>query len=205
MLAAGIVSVVCGSWYLPMRHLVAYAAEPLPHFGSVVPAMWANTAALAGSMGIPVLLVAGAGMALTLRRRWQGENWGVWISAAALILSYWAFHSVTVPDPEPRYLLPALAPLILLLTAGIDGLSRRLRRSPVLLAIGLTIVYAAGTFTVMPTPHLGYAEVALAISNQRDPARGIILADGAAESEGMAVSEIAIRDRRPARYVLRGK
>src|SRR5207302_7432742 len=127
---------------------------------------------------------------------------GVWISAAALIVSCWAFHSVTTQDPEPRYLLPALAPLILFLAAGIQGLSRWL--PAVQLAFILAILYVVGSFTLVRTPHLGYAEVASAIASQQDPAQAIVLADGAAESEGMAVSEIAIRERRPAHYVLRG-
>jgi hypothetical protein len=202
LLAAGIVIVICGSWYLPMRHLVAYAAEPLPNLGTVWPAMWANSTALAGSMGIPVLAVAGVGMVRTLRRRWKGGTG--WIPFAAFIMGCWAFHSVTVPDPEPRYMLPALAPLILFVTAGIDGISRWLRRPPVLVTLGLAAVYAAGTFRIVRTPHLGYADVASAITSQRDPAQEIILADGAAESEGMAISEIALRERRPAHYVLRG-
>jgi Dolichyl-phosphate-mannose-protein mannosyltransferase len=205
-LAAGVVLVICGSWYLPMWRLVAYAAEPVPRFATVLPAMQANTAALAGIMGIPLLIVAGAGMVLTLRRgrTIPTRNQGIWFPAAALIVSCWAFHSITTQDPEPRYLLPALAPLILFLAAGIHGLSRRFRLPAALLAFGLSVVYAAGSFTLMRTPHLGYAEVASDISKQRDPGLGIILADGAAESEGMAVSEIAIRERRPAHYVLRG-
>ena len=205
-LAAGVVFVICGSWYLPMWRLVAYAAEPTPRFGTVLPAMWANTAALAGIMGIPLLIVAGTGIVLKLRRGRTTpiRNQGIWIPAAALIVSCWAFHSITTQDPEPRYLLPALAPLILFLTAGIHGLSHRFRVPAALLAFGLSVLYAAGSFTLMRTPHLGYAEVASDISKQRDPGLGIILADGAAESEGMAVSEIAIRDRRPDHYVLRG-
>jgi 4-amino-4-deoxy-L-arabinose transferase-like glycosyltransferase len=201
LLSAAIVLVICGSWYVPMRHLIAYAAEPLPHLGTVLPAMRMNAVALAGIMGIPLLMVAGAGVVFALVRH---RNRGIWIAAAAFIVACWAFHSVTIPDPEPRYLLPALAPLILFLAAGIEGLSDRLRCSPALLTLGLAVAYLAGTFTVMRTPHLGYAEVASAIGARSDLAQAIILADGEAESEGMAVSEIAIRERRPAHYVLRG-
>ena len=202
-LAAGIVLVICGSWYLPMWHLVSYAAEPLPSFATVWPAMRFNTVAMAGLMGVPLLMVAAAGVMFTLRRRWLAKNSGIWVAAAALIVSCWIFHSIATQDPEQRYLLAAVAPLILFLAVGIDGLSCRLRLSPVHFALALLLLYAVGTFKVIETPHLGYAAVASAISHQSG-APAIILADGMAESEGMAVSEIAIREHRPAHYVLRG-
>jgi hypothetical protein len=100
-------------------------------------------------------------------------------------------------------MVSAVAPLILFLTVGIYNLSRRLNFRPVLLGAGITAAYAAGSFTVIRTPHLGYAEVASAITRPGQ-AREIILTAGTPEREGMAVSEIAMRDRRPGRYVLRG-
>jgi hypothetical protein len=202
LLPAVIVCVICGSWYLPMWRLIAYAAEPLPSLGTIVPAMKANTIALMQAMGVPVLIVAAIGMALVMRRA-PIEKRGTFIAAAAFVIGCWLFHSLTIPEPEPRYMVSTVAPLILFLTVGIYNLSRRLNCRPVLLAAGITAAYAAGSFTVIRTPHLGYAEVASAITRPGQ-AREIILTVGTPEREGMAVSEIAMRDRRPGHYVLRG-
>jgi len=205
LLAAGIVLIICGSWYIPMRHLVMYAAEPLPGLATILPAMKANFAVLAGSMGIFVFLVAGCGILFKLSGQWKAncKDQGIWIAAAALLVSCWFFHSISVPEPDPRYMVTGLAPLILFVTAGIYGLSNMLHRPPAQLAVALGIVYAAGSFTITRTPHLGYAELASSITQPRH-SQMIILADGDAECEGMSVSEIAIRDRRPSSYVLRG-
>src|SRR4029453_17710396 len=113
------------------------------------------------------------------------------------------FHAITIPDPEPRYLVPVVAPTILFLAAGIREISQWLRCRQVLLA-SFAIAYAAGSFQLVGTPHQGYAEVASAITREVNPGREVILTSGGAESEGMAVSEIASQDKRPGHYVLRG-
>jgi len=157
-----------------MWHLVSYAAEPLPTMATIVPTMLTNSSALAGSMGIPVLIIAIAGMAFTLKGKF-GETTrtqGVWISAAALIAGCWLFHSIVTPTPDWRYMLSGVPPLILFLTAGIYGISRMLRRPPVQMAMVVLIVYATGTFRLMRTPHIGYAAVASSICGlARSPSR----------------------------------
>lgn len=205
-LPAAIVLVVCGSWYIPMVHLVAYAAEPLPTFSTVLPSMAANINALVGTAGIPVILVTCFGAALTFTRRARTtvEPSGIWISAAASIVACWLFHSIVTPDTEPRYMESALPALILFLVVGVYELSHIFRRPPLEFAMGLLICYVLGPFEVMTTPHLGYAEFASTLAREPNLSTSVILADGDADSEGMAVSEIAIHDRRPARYVLRG-
>jgi hypothetical protein len=205
LLAAGIVLVICGAWYLPMSHLVAYAAEPLPSLGTLLPSAQINVAALGVVLGMPALLVVAIGVAFTVRRGAAArfKDRGVWVSGAAMIGGYFLFHSVVTPDPEPRYLLPVLPVMILFLAAGVEGLSRWLRLRPLLVAAAVAVLYVAGSFRLMRMPHIGYAEVAASIASRQAPDQKVVLVAGSAENEGMAVSEIALRERRPHHYVLR--
>jgi hypothetical protein len=205
-LPAGIVLVVCGSWYFPMLHLVTYAAEPLPRFSDVLPTMAKNFGVLVEAAGIPVILVAALGAALTLtgRARATFNQSGLWISSAAIIVACWSFHSFVTLEADPRHMVSALAPLLVFLVVGVHELSTIVQRPTLEVASVLLLFYTLGTFQVMATPHLGYAELASALTREHDPSASVILADGDPNSEGMAVSEIAIHDRRPASYVIRG-
>jgi 4-amino-4-deoxy-L-arabinose transferase-like glycosyltransferase len=204
-LGAAIVLVFCGAWYLPMRRLVAYAAEPMPTPATILPAMRMNALALIGMMGLPLFLIASAGAGFALRgRNANRTSSGLWIASAAAIAGWWLFHSVVCPYPEPRYLLALLAPMILFLAAGVAGLARLAGRPGALVAVLAAALYLAFSFTLVRTPRLGYSDVADAIISRPDLAGAIVMADGTAESEGMSVSEIAIREHRPGHYVLRG-
>jgi hypothetical protein len=205
-LPAGVVLVICGAWYIPMRQLVSYAAEPLPSFSTVLPGMMSNSMALYQSVGLPVLIVAGVGVYFAMSRRhieFVVEN-GVYISAGALIASYWLFHSIVVPAPAARYMESALPAVVVFAALGVHGMSRMLRRPPLELAVAVVVLYAMGPFRVTETPRFGLAELASRLTGPQASSKSIILADGDPPIEGIAVSEVAVRDRSLSRYVLRG-
>jgi hypothetical protein len=202
--SAGIVLVLCGPWYLRMWNLVAYAAEPLPDQGTFLPVLGGNFTVITSAMvGIPLFLVAVAGAAFLVVQPATGKH-GIWISCGSLILSCWIFHSITSPDPGSRYMLPALPALITFLPVGVMGIAGLARCKPLYVALGIGAVYAATCFQIVPKQHFGYSDVADAITRHKDLAHAVILAAGSSPSEGMSVSEIAMRDQRPAHYVLRG-
>jgi hypothetical protein len=204
-LAAGIVLILCGPWYGPKWHLVLYAAEPLPTRSTFLTASLGNIAALVTMAGLPVFLVAAAGaFFLATRREIISGKRGIWISAGSLVLSYWIFHSVTCPDPPPRYMLAALPAMILFMPVGTMGIARILQCRPVYAALAVGAAFVACSFRIVPKQHFGYSEVAEAIARRPDFASAVVLTDGSSASEGMIVSEIALKDRRPAHYVLRG-
>jgi hypothetical protein len=202
-LSAVIVLVLCGPWYFPMWNLVAYAAEPLPGKGTVLPAMVSNFASLTAMIGLPAFLIAAAG-AMFLVSRQGTPKLGLWISAGAFILGCWIFHSVACPYPTARYMLPALPAMILFLPEGTIGIASLARCKPFYVALGAGAVYAAAYFHVVPKQHFGYSEVAQAITSRPDLAHAVVLTAGSPTSEGMSVSEIAMKDHRPGHYVLRG-
>ena len=204
-LAAGIVLILCGPWYIPMWHRVTYAAEPLPDTGTFLPGILSYSTTLTTMLGVPLFLVAAVG-ALLLARRTEPKpgNLGIWISTGSLILSCWLFHSATGPYPAARYMLPALPAIIMFLLAGVMGIAGLAGCRPLYAAVGVGVLYAATSFHIVQKQHFGYAEVADAITSRPDLAHAVVLTAGSSVSEGMTVSEIALKDQRPAHYVLRG-
>lgn len=162
---------------------------------------------------ITALLVAGLIVALRKARADTGQEATALAAVACLFLAVLAFHCLVpfLGSPDSRYLAPALAPGIVLFLAGCQYVSRlRLPKgaSPALrlsLLIGCSVVSAAylGAFHPPYLPALGFiraADVALAANGSCCT----MMACSDATGEGAFISEVAMRDRKLSRIVLRG-
>jgi hypothetical protein len=203
-----VVVVLCEPWYFYSRHLVRYAMDPVPGIADIPGAMVANSRALVSMIGIPLFLLALVGMFVKLRRSANAP--GIWAASAALIAALWFFHSILYPISEGRYLLAAAPALLLFAAAGCQEIAlwaaRRFRLAdpPVAAVFSAALaLYLVFGFHVEQKKRYGVSEIAAALSQQENDANGMVLVSGSAETEGMLISEMALRDRHQNHCVLR--
>jgi len=210
-LPALVVVVLCGPWYFYSQRLIRYAMEPVPGITDIPGAMAANLGALISLTGVPLFVMAVAGMFVKLRRLpGGGAEAGIWPAAASLIAALWIFHSILYPITEGRYLLAAAPALLLFAAAGCETAARwlaprlRLAEAPFLaVLLGAVAVYGGVTFRVQVKKHYGLSEVAADLLQAPGAPNNVVLVSGPAETEGMLISEMALRDRNQSGCVLR--
>lgn len=207
MLVAGI----CAPWYLLNFELAekgwrsSYTAPNL--LGSVAVVHAQTLVALAG----PVLLVLGAAGLLTrgFAPMWgKGERRPVWCVGAALAVATLIFHNFVAPVRESRHLLMA-APMLLGFAAQLTlDAGRRLdavrpyRATAVLAGLAL-VAFFGFHFVTPPKRRYGAAKPAALIIEQSGAADTVLVSTYGADGEGAMVAEIAMRDDRLGRRVLR--
>ncbi len=134
---------------------------------------------------------------------------GIWVSAAALIFSFWGFH-ILVPSagPEPRYLIAVTPPMILFLLAGIVKIAQLLpfpmgahRRIWTVAGIVVAIFLTTG-FSIPKKPHHGFDRAAQSLQKPEFK-NSVMLISSEDDGEGMFISEMAIREQRPSHIILR--
>lgn len=126
----------------------------------------------------------------------------------ALALSCFLFQAIVPTALEGRYMIPALAPMLVLTAAGAAYLCRRWPRPalavPAILAIGI-LPLAPGIARIQPYQPWGLdpvVEAALAALRTQNP---VILAAAGPHAETAVVAEAAERDKqRPSTVVIRG-
>jgi len=210
-LPAAVVLVVAGPWYLLMRRLVLYAADP----GSSAP-IGADLAATAKGMlfaaGPVVFVLAVIGSVVVLphtRKRLQVETSkhlsSLYVVAAAMVLAVFLFHSA-YPIFEPRYLLPATPALFMLSWPAVFYIrSASGGRQWVTISVLIFIValHAAITFSVPAKNTRAYLQAAQEVLVSGLPHSGAVLVSAEAIGEGMLTAEFVMRDHRPDHYVVR--
>ncbi|HYW48635.1 MAG TPA: glycosyltransferase family 39 protein [Bryobacteraceae bacterium] len=210
-LPALVVLLLCGPWYLYNRQLVRYAMDPVPGIADIPRAMQVNLAALIALTGAPLFLLAVLGAFAKLRpASRETARAGVWPAAASLILALWFFHSVLYPSTEGRYLLAAAPALLLFAAAGCQEAARwlaprlSLRQAPFFaVLVSACMVYGAVTFRIRTKESYGISEVAGKLFRDSGDAQDLFLVSGSPETEGMLISEMALRDRNGRHCVLR--
>ncbi len=139
----------------------------------------------------------------------QGTLSTLWASMFGLIAAGFVFHMlVPVRVIEPRYLLPCVAPVLLFAAAGVRWLAERvevprwgLSYRTLAAAVILCLFFFALQFKIPRRQEPRFTQTAQRLARQ--PVSRTILVSGPVEAEGMAVSEIAMQDRRPRHFVLR--
>jgi len=176
--------------------------------GSFLP-FYTKTIATVLGLGLLPFILAGLYsrfLAPALRNRLDGK----WAAAASLIFSVWAFHSaVPAAAPEYRYVIAVLPPLLMFLMAGVAIAAERIRIPAVSpeyrvwsVAAVVLVVFFTTAFTIPHKLYHGFDEVAdvLERPEYRDSE---ILVSSNANGEGMLISEMAMRERRPSHTILR--
>lgn len=218
-LPAIVVPLIAGPWYVPMRRLIVYAAEPgVPmnywHAG------FRNGIDIA-TLGGPLLFGAAIAGSIYAIRNSRLTTWidtafqsrtNLHIAAAATLAASWLFHSVVYPISGARYHLPAAVSLILLALVALYALIGALRkfsrgfsaRGLELAALGMLLVpYVAYTFHVPQKNTHDLVKVADRVLAAPLPANSVILIAADPISEGTFVSEIAMRGPRSRYFVVR--
>ncbi len=200
-----IVAACCAPWYIANWGLVVYAMErgsADPALGSVSIALFV---ALVRALGIPLLILAVIG-AITRFKDPESPP-GLWIASIAAVCSVYAFHTLGYPSDDPRYLLGAIPPLLILAVAGAARVSRLVAAIPYRSAAALALFTAAGAAAIFPiarrapSPATDVAQYILSRPEYRDSVVLIVSEDGA--TEGAVIAEIAMRENRPGHYVAR--
>jgi hypothetical protein len=204
-----VVILLCGPWYIYNHNLVRYAMEPNPGIEDIPAAFTGNSLSLERMVGPALFLLALAGAFAMLRPSVACKGNSLWVSAAALLLSTWAFHSFLYPMDEPRYLL-AVVPVSLLfagagcrfLAAGISRKSPKAIPATALLLLA-GICYAALTFSIPRKRQYGFSDATARLIHNNTDHPELVLVSGPAETEGVVVSEMALADRHLRDGVLR--
>ena len=209
-LPAAVVLVVAGPWYLFMRHLVLYAADP----GGSAPAgpeVAANAKGILFVASPVVFVLAVIGSLLLLlncHRRLRAETTNhssLYAVAASTVLAVFLFHSA-YPLYEARYLLPA-APALFILSWPTILHIRSVSSSRPWIAISVLIVIVAvhvlSSFFVPVKNTRAYVMVAKEVLSSGLPHNGAVLVSAEAVGEGMLTAEFVMHDRRPDHYIVR--
>ena len=211
-IAAGIILMLGVPWQLLSWKLLT-ASVPIAHFGAAY--MFRNLTVyshdLLANVGVPVLLVSAAGFAISLKRAAgpSDASDGALAMAAActLFLAVMLFQCIAPVPVDQRYMLPVIAPILFFFAAGVSAAGSLI---PVpggiagwLLATSCVALFLTRTFSIPSRPPLGYSHAADLIRGV-EPSGGVSLICSDSDGEGALVEEIALGDRRPDRFVLRG-
>jgi hypothetical protein len=161
------------------------------------------------STGYLVLFFAIAGLAFQL---WRGdrERRVEAVGLASLAAAVYFLHVGSPYVWDPRYVTPMLSVIAIFFAAGIAGVcdlipaasARRIWIAP-LVATVILAIYVRTTFKTPVRTSLGYIPVVEALTGP-DEKENVILVCADGFGEGAAVEQIALGDRRPDRFVLRG-
>ncbi len=203
-LPAGIVVVLAGPWYVKMNHLVWYAAQPVPGFGDIPYSLWRHAVGLTTVLKGLLLLTAILGIADWWRNRYRDVRWA---APAAQIAAVLLFHNFFYIGYDERYLSQAVPALVAFALKGIACLAALVSaRIP-------NAAVAGAALALLPLIHLGtprdwdprktyhgYTQVAAHI---QDESARRVLVSAETTGEGMLVAEMAMREPKPGRAVLR--
>ncbi len=206
--SAAIVFLICGPWYFwTMRFQqegwdqhssrLSYALVALPFYGSHFIRM----------LGWALALLAAIGLVAKLRSLWTSEQPnGVWAALIGWLLGFPVLLLAIPTGLEDRFLLPAIPAAIAFAVAGLCLLARKLPSTPLkpaFLSLLLVGLFAATSFGLPNKQSYGFAPVARLLVSQPQFRNSIILVSSDADGEGMLISEVAMRERRPGHVVLR--
>ncbi len=128
----------------------------------------------------------------------------------ALIVADWVFHALVPAGVEDRKMILAVPGLIYFLFAGgfwladrlpVAGSLRRWRRG--LVAVSAGIVFAAQVFAITPAEHYGYLEASQFVVSEKRFDKSTMLVSSGSIGEGLFISEVAMREPRPRKIILR--
>jgi len=200
-----LIGVVAGAWFWAFR-----ATWP------TIVASWDFTQAVGPVYGLELAKSAGYGVALFAMIGWcaTARRDGASAALGSLVLAIFAYHIIVPAKVDPHHLLPATPALMLLAVAGVYFVARhrrvvitepRLQARREILWIVLLVLLSLPPIIrrFSPKIHEGFAGLATELV-QTAPPQSRVLVCSDAVGEGMFISELAMRDRRPNFFVERG-
>jgi hypothetical protein len=214
-LPALIVIAFCGPWYLLAPgsfHQAAGLRRGVVEFGwywdlYVAPLVFLKTFGVCLSPFVVAGFVHRVCLPVWNRERLKG----IWVAAAALLLSMWILLLAIGPFREYRQMISIVPVSLLFASAGVSWalasfpLSRLTsRRQSQLVALVVLVLVARWSYGMPSAPYRGFSEVAEQLLVQSRFEESVLLICSDARGEGMLISEVARRERRPGHVVLRG-
>jgi hypothetical protein len=206
--AAIVVGVLAGPWTLGTLKIAreGMAGESFGwSFTHLAIPYYSN--ALGQLCGFTILLAVLFGLAFALTRRSKMTSSDV--AMAAMLLSIVVFHMLVPTGFEVRHLIPTVPALIYFAILGADWIATQLASPTLPLSKTAAIVFAFMALVFLATtfhvPHKGYAGFGAVAESliKSSPPHSTLLVGSDARGEGMFVSEVAMREKRPGHFVQR--
>ena len=208
--AAAIVLFFGVPWQVISYKLIAPTMGPQPHLTLVQrlqPALF-YARVLPPAFGWALMPFFLLGLAVFVVRLWRGDRSDILsIGALSLLLSVLIFHSALTLH-ETRYMLTAVAAMMLFTASGFEWLVRRIPvasvpvRSAVVGAVVVVLV-AAQALTLPRMQHWGLDDAAQSLLAHKEYEGAGFLIVANAGGEGAFVSEVVMHDSRPDHTVFR--
>ena len=209
-LPALIVGVLAGPWYL-----LAPGAqhEKVSRFGKVQfrdDRLLGTPRDLAEFVGVVAVLAAVVGLVMAVRLIYRRHAAGIWVAGAALLMGVFVCREA-IGAWESRNLV-AVVP-VLLLFAGLGakriGYAGLAARAPgyVLTAVAAMVVVGLVGWHIRGFPPKrthGLSETAATLLADQNMKQTVFLICAGPVGEGVFISEVAIREKRPGHYTMRG-
>jgi hypothetical protein len=208
---------ICVPWYVATYALLHDGFNYPFGVAYTVMATGANGAHLIHATGIVALLLALVGFLGAFWGRDRETRWDPTIRSGlgALAIAVFLFQVIVPADVEERYMIPALAPVILLAVAGIsdiaDGLDGWDRATPFLIVSTVVVLVLIAIAPTVPdmlivrqkplTGMIGAARTIVASGQTKDP---VVLIGADPRGEGEFVVEMAERDQAHNYMIARG-
>ena len=212
---AVIVLVLCGPWYWLTRNMATNGlledTFSLNHTTAAIHYYSWSLVQITG-VGLSILVAVGLFAQVIKPFAHQGAN-GRWAAMGALFVSTWVFHCIAPVDLGERYVTAAVPALLMFLVAGLvwvasqsplNHLTRHKKEG--IWALAVALVFIVETFSIPKKSWSGLAVVAQHLVSAPGLRDSVFLVSSDStwdNMEGMFISEIAMREKRPGHIVLR--
>ena len=209
-IAAATIAVIAGPWQYYSARVLWGIEDRHPGWMFFV-GHGRNILSLVGLALFPVVAIGIYDRLIAPARKGTAD--GKWVAAGALICSVWVFHSLMpAAGAEVRYMIATAPPLLLFFIAGTNRIARwisfpglSIRSRAWGIAAILIGIFLSTVFTIPRKSHYGFDQVAALVHKPEYKGHVVLVSSGmlGAEGEGMLISEIAMREKRPSSFVLR--
>ncbi|MEO7145352.1 MAG: glycosyltransferase family 39 protein [Bryobacteraceae bacterium] len=128
---------------------------------------------------------------------------GAYASMAALVIGVWAFHSLLPMPVEGRRIVMALPGMLVFIAPGVRWIGERFAIPKVALLSTAAAIFFLQTFAVPVKQSFGFAEAARGLLSHPELKDAAALISSERDGEGIFTAEVAMREPRPTRYILR--
>ncbi len=193
-LAGSIVALVCGPWYVLTFRMQSDGWVETAGTGFFARASVYNLGEMARLVGPVGAAMALVGLAVKMRRLEPK-----WAALAALVAAVFVFQSLVPASLDIRHLITAAAPLVAFAVAAVAWMPKR-----AVVAAALGVAFVVTTFAIPVKRGRGMAGLVTDVLARPELRHSVILICSQGDGEGIIISEVAMRERRPGHVLLRG-
>ena len=206
LVSGGMVLALCVPFYVWTRQMAFAGAEgravTLARTGG---GLWHLIGLLPEILGVALLLLAGLGLCIKVMlplRRAAVEPY--WAAMAAYSATVFVFHAAAPTTAEPRKIFMALPALVLFSFAGLAWLEQKWRWTGRLGALGVLAFLTVQTFYAHPAHCDAFGDPVWALRSHAELDQAVALVSASHPGgEGAFIAEVAQREPRPLRILLR--